>query len=923
MKGSPDPPLPYRTERVLPGVQFEQPVAIVSLPGRDRLLVLERNGKLFTLRHQADAERVDLAGDVKTWEPDLAAALDVTLDPDFEDNGFVYLVWKAKPWFTDDGARVVRYRLTDDKAPKLDLDSRLDIFSWPSGDHAGSTLRFGPDGMLYVTMGDGSGPFPPDILRTGQNLSDVRGSILRLDVRGATEDQRYRIPADNPFVKTADARGEIFAFGFRNPWRMDFDPGTGALYVGDVGWELWEMIHHVRSGGNHGWSITEGPQPIYPDDPFGPGQIVAPEIALPHTESQSITGGLAVRGFGPESLEGHYVCGDYVSGSIWAAKIEQGKLVDNQKIAVTPLAVITFAKIDVDDDGRQDLIVLDFGGGVHRLVENTRPDSGKDFPRRLSRTGLFESLETGQPAAGVTAYRPAATMWRDGATGNRLLAVPGDETIGVIRNRRRWTAPEGTVLANTLSREVQTAAGDFATKRIETQILLFDGIAWQPYTYRWRADESDADLVDADGDSLELTVADDRFGSRVMRHTFASRDQCRVCHHQNVPVGISLTPENLQTPWDAESKLRNGEPAVTTWQAMVDRRLVSDVDDRGQPLVDPHDVSQPLESRARSYLSANCAHCHMRGGGGSAAVVLSHTAKPDDMNAVDAAAGQGNFGIPGVHDGDAASVIHAGDPSRSVLYYRMSTILSGRMPHAGSREVDVAGLRLVGDWIASLPSRPGQPSSTELHLGRSDTVFALSRQREWLELPAEERSRRALETLADEPSTVVRGLIEAFVPPDLRSERIGPNPDVARLLALTGDAQRGQKWFAGSASSQCRSCHVAAGVGMQVGPELSGIAKRMTRQQLLESLLEPSKKIDEAWASYTVLTVDGRQFVGLKIAEDDSAVTLRTAAGNTIVIEQDEIEEIFRAKVSLMPTGLVETMTEAELGDLLAFLQSL
>lgn len=904
--GSPDPPLPYRVERIYPALQFTQPVTIVDLPGRDRRLVLQRDGKLLTFRPKDAVASTHPAGDVTDYEPNLQAALDLTLDPEFPSNGLVYIVWKGAPHFREDGARVVRFKLTDDADPSIDPESRLDIFIWPSGDHAGSTVRFGNDNMLYVTMGDGSGPFPPNALRTAQDLSDVRGSILRLDVRDATVDQPYRIPADNPFVNLPDARGEIFAFGFRNPWRMDFDPSNGTLYAGDVGWELWEMIHKVNSGGNYGWSITEGPQPIHEDEPSGPGPITAPEITLSHTESQSITGGEVMRSISPASLEGHYVCGDYVSGSIWAARITPEGLVENRKVAVTPLAIISFAAFDCDGDERDDLVVLDYGGGVYRLVDNQAPDTSNDFPRMLSQTGLFESMSPLVPTEGVVSLNPVATMWRDGASGERVVGIPNDGVIKTVNNRRRWVFPKGMVLANTISRDV-LAGQDFAPRKIETQVLLFDGISWQPYTYQWNDSQDDASLVSSAGTSIDLVVRDARFGRRTMQHKFASRDQCRVCHHKNVPGGISFTPQNLV------SATRNS----MSWKQIVQAGLATATNNTGPPMVDPHDESYPLDRRARSYLSSNCAHCHQRGGGGSAAVVLSHHTKGADMNAIGVASGQGSFGLPAVHENGAASVIVPGHPEASVLMYRMSTIGSGRMPHLGSREVDPKGLKLVADWIASL-----DPDEA-VHIDSTATSKLLADQQSWLRLDHESATAAAIAKSEGASDAVLRGLIDSFLPPPNRAQRIGDDPSVDALLRLTGNADQGRRWFADAASSQCRSCHVAGGVGQTIGPSLDGIGSRLSRAQILDGLLNPSAKIDPAWVTQAILTVDGRQIVGLKIEETEETVTLRSSNGKTSVIHRDDIEETFPQKQSLMPTGMVESMTETELADLLAYLESL
>ena len=139
--GSPDPPLPYRVRRCFPGITFNQPVGIVALPGRSRILALQRDGQLLSFKHAHDADTLDPAGSVLDYEPNLAAGLDLTLDPKFESNGLVYLVWKGSPHFRNNGAKIVRFRLTDDEPPRLDPESQLVIYAWPSAGHADFAAR--------------------------------------------------------------------------------------------------------------------------------------------------------------------------------------------------------------------------------------------------------------------------------------------------------------------------------------------------------------------------------------------------------------------------------------------------------------------------------------------------------------------------------------------------------------------------------------------------------------------------------------------------------------------------------------------------------------------------------------------------------------------------------------------------------------
>ncbi len=163
----------------------------------------------------------------------------------------------------------------------------------------------------------------PDPFQTGQDTSDLLSSILRIDVDHPPAGKPYRIPEDNPFFNRKGSRPEVWAYGLRNPWRMSFDRASGALWVADVGWELWEMVYQVERGGNYGWSIMEGPQSIHPDWKRGPTPILPPVKAHPHTEAASITGGFVYNGHRLKELVGAYIYGDWVTGKIWALRKPQ------------------------------------------------------------------------------------------------------------------------------------------------------------------------------------------------------------------------------------------------------------------------------------------------------------------------------------------------------------------------------------------------------------------------------------------------------------------------------------------------------------------------------------------------------------------------------------------------------------------------
>jgi glucose/arabinose dehydrogenase len=202
----------------------------------------------------------------------------------------------------------------------------------PFWNHNGGTVEFGPDGYLYVGLGDGGAANDP--LGNGQNLETLLGSILRIDVDRQQEGRPYAIPPDNPFVEAPGARPEIWAYGLRNVWRLSFDEPTGTMWAADVGQNLWEEINIIRRGGNYGWNLREGMHP-FGDDGSGPRpDLIEPVWEYHHDIGKSITGGMVYRGDRVPALRGYYLYADYVSGRFWALRYDhdQQRVVENRPI---------------------------------------------------------------------------------------------------------------------------------------------------------------------------------------------------------------------------------------------------------------------------------------------------------------------------------------------------------------------------------------------------------------------------------------------------------------------------------------------------------------------------------------------------------------------------------------------------------------
>jgi putative heme-binding domain-containing protein len=336
------------------------------------------------------------------------------------------------------------------------------------------------------------------------------------------------------------------------------------------------------------------------------------------------------------------------------------------------------------------------------------------------------------------------------------------------------------------------------------------------------------------------------------------------------------------------------------------------------------DPTASLEARARSYLSIHCAHCHCRGGGGTVALELPFSTPTDKMNAIDQLPTQGNFGI------ENARVIVPGDPYRSVLYYRLATSGAGHMPKLWMLENDSEGLQVVHDWIASmepeekLASKPIETAERAANPSDLSVTEALQRFHTFVLGRVNSTEREAfLASIKSDADPVIRGLFERFLPASERVQRLGSQIDRHKILALSGDAQTGATNYRESAALQCRNCHRIGGLGQSVGPDLDGIAKKRSRDDLLESILEPSKRIEPDFQNHSILTADGEIITGLLLERSDLMTVLRSADGKVHSIANDSIEETRTLGVSLMPAGLAAEMTADELANLLAYLESL
>ncbi|MCF6313299.1 MAG: PQQ-dependent sugar dehydrogenase [Verrucomicrobiales bacterium] len=900
--GSPETPPPYSSQAVFEKLDFKHALEMIHVG--ERLLVVERGGKIWSFSDQQGTDQTTLLIDLKKLHPKLSYAYGLAFHPDWEKTHEVFITYTIGHGL-EDGTHLSRFRLKEGRQLQLDPSSEKILLTWKSGGHNGAHLRFGPDGMLYISTGDAAIPSPPDIYLTGQDNSDLLSSILRIDIDHKSAATAYSIPKDNPYVGIANVRPEVWAFGFRNPWKINFDP-KGKLWVGDVGWELWEMIHLVGKGHNAGWSAMEASQPIKPESANPISPISAPVMAHPHSEAASITGGFIYRGSRLPELRGAYIYGDYETGKIWALWHDGTRITKHQEIADTPHRIASFGEAQ---DGS--LYYIDYASptGIYQLIPNPKAKQKSTFPRKLSQTGLFTDTQKQIPADGVYQYQIIEPLWQDGAIAKRFIALPDKSKIQThieyhkdhtIR-RSKLTWPTGTVLAKTISTEHPTQ------HKIETQILHYDGESWHPYSYRWNPSGDDAQLVEAAGTTVTVPKEGWQGGSSYRIH---SRSQCNRCHNSWNQFVLGFQPWQLKyLPQSQNPPIQESAIAL----GLLDRAFFQR-NTRG--LLFPTHGRGSIESRARSWLHTNCSTCHRRHGGGSAPLEVNFELPLSATSMLFEKPTRGDFGL------DQASIIVPGHPERSTLLYRISALGSAHMPLIGAQEIDQNAVTLLRQWISELPHTKPSPHPA-LKPGLSSTSAAMKLIATLDQLKPKQHEAIIAEALAS-PNANISALFLPFLPAEKRPQTLAATIDSHQLLKIKGDPKNGSRILSPTGKwAACFACHSVDGKGGNLGPDLSKIGSQMNKAQILQSIIFPSQAIRPEYQLWTVKSKNGKTTTGFITQQTPTTLTLRLTGGSTDQLNKKDILEQHPSPTSLMPEGLLQTLTEQEAADVLAWLNSL
>jgi uncharacterized repeat protein (TIGR03806 family) len=666
-----------------------QPIVMVQAPhDRSRFFVGHQPGVIRMFENREDVATssvvLDISANVESACGE-CGMLGMAFHPDFPKNPHVYVSYTSMTR-TDKGPDThLSVFTSNDGGATLDPSSERIILTVTKATehHHGGNIIFGRDGYLYMSVGDGN-EFGTD---WAQHMESLRGKFIRIDVNGTTGSVPYRIPADNPFAdKTAfcnvtgtntqtDKCPEIYAWGFRNPWRWSFDRETGQIWEGDVGESSREEVNRVNRGGNYGWRCFEGTvrtTGLICNEPVNP---LPPIAEYDHTTGRAVTGGYVYRGKAYPALVGQYVFGDFVSGQLWAIPNKQEPTLELTGTGfASGLSPSSFAE---DLDG--EIYLLNIHGSVFRIT-GASGDTGGGVAKQLSATGCVDPDNPTQPAAGLIPYKPSAPFWSDGAAKDRWMGLPDGTQITANKTTGDWDLPNGTVLMKNFR---------LNDKLIETRLFMRhpDGI-WAGYTYEWNADQTDATLVEG-GKQADV--------GNGQQWVYPSESQCMTCHNAAAGNSLGLETRQLATKMTYPNG-RESHQLVTLNTIGVMQEPIENPE--GQtPYPDPFDPSASLSDRARSYLHTNCSLCHRPSGPTDADMDLQYNKSLADTNTCNVVPGLGDLGIAN------AQLIAPGHPEQSVLLARMS-VRDGvtQMPPIGSLKVDDQGVALIREWIASLSS---------------------------------------------------------------------------------------------------------------------------------------------------------------------------------------------------------------------------
>lgn len=701
----------YGVTNALGDLVFEQPVGIISPPGEtNRLFILERAGRVYVV--------TNLAAPTKTLFLDLTARVEsgfiergllgMDFHPNYGRNGYFY-IFRTLVTSTEGAGGTVHGQLSRFETSSLDPsvavpESEVVLFAQYDGseEHNAGDVHFGPDGYLYVSLGEDLFLYGAAVTNRQALDRKFHGAIIRIDV-----DKRpgslppnphpavttnYAVPPDNPFIGLTNYQGfsiepnqlrtEFYAIGFRNPWRFCFDSLTGGLYCADVGAGSYEEISFVLPGGNYGWPYREGMQEGWspPAGFLGRDPIVEYAHGKATNQGDSVTGGVVYRGAAIPQLYGWYVFGDYVRGHIWATHYDGTPGLKPFQRLTGDWTISTFG-VDPRDG---ELLFANLSEGRIKKLIYVPPEQAAPFPQTLADTGAFADLTNLTPHTGLVPYDVSVNFWSDHAHKRRWFSIPNGPAQFGFQPEGNWGFPKGTVWVKHFDLEITNGVAA-SRRKLETRFLVKGSDETYGVTYIWDVAQTNAVLASQEGgDELIAIYNPDGSLLRTQAWRYPSELECRVCHNSSAGYALGFSTAQLNLDHDYDGTTTNQLLAFSA-AGYLDTSLASVAAFR--TLRPATDEARPLYDRVRSYLSANCSSCHHPGGPTTIAKWDARLQVPLDLTHI-------------------LEKISPRNPNESAIHSRISSQYTDRMPPMASSEVDQSNVDLMRDWILSFPSTP-------------------------------------------------------------------------------------------------------------------------------------------------------------------------------------------------------------------------
>lgn len=745
---TPGPSGTWALTNAFPNLTFIDPVRMIKDPrGSSHVYVVCRNGDVWRIPFSASARNSDKVHVLNlrstTWGYWDAGMMSIAFHPDFgvpgnPNRGYFYVFYQYTPNRASTSTsspsymRLSRFTIPDgqqiaDPASEYVMIQQYDRDNW----HNGGQMYFGPDRFLHFPIGDEGAA--NDSLNGTQKINDrLFSGIFRIDVDQdptrshpirrqpqqismpagwpSSFTRGYGIPNDNPWLDpSGSVLEEFWSIGTRSPHSMHFDSQTGETWIADVGQGTREEITIARKGGNHQWPYKEG----FANGPKAkPANLIGVEVPpvfdYPRSMGGCIIGGVVYRGsLHAGSLTGKYIFGDHNTRALYSLERPEGGGASAQYLTSVSRAGGTKRGLSGICEGPdKELYFMELGdtgadtGVIYRLIRSGTPVA--DPPQLLSQTGAFSDLQTLTPVSGLIPFEVNSPLWTDGAVKDRWVAIPNDgshntaaERVG-YKDSGSWTFPVGTVLVKHFALPVD-ARQPSLVKPVETRFFVHgsDGV-YYGVTYRWNEAGTDAALLTG-GDSRDFTITDVHGNTRTQRWDFPSRADCRTCHTAGADNVLGLRAHQMAKDMTYALTGRTSNQ-LETWNhlGIFGSSFGSRDPATVAAAVNPNDPHASLDMRVRSYLAANCSHCHYEGGV-SANFDASFHVPLSSQGIVD---GLINRPLSGV----ANRVVSPADLVNSIMHSRMSVVGANQMPPLGKNVVDEDAVALLTDWIRSLDS---------------------------------------------------------------------------------------------------------------------------------------------------------------------------------------------------------------------------